>query len=159
MGSSRTASSEASTRCDLVPGTFARPPPVASRSYEPPWVPRSIEFRGWNPEYFLRNVQGISEVQAKEVMGELAEMMPVELKQKINWELSQDQGPWPRKIKVSLRFNGDTHLVYMIETMKRMRGHGEETVQHQWIHRQDQPGIWPENYSVQEGYCHVLQSL
>ena len=77
----------------------------------------------------MRNVHGISDEQAKVVMGELAEMMPAELKHKINWEMSEDEGPWLRKIKVSLWFKVDTHLVYMIETMQRMR---EEMAQKQY---------------------------
>ena len=52
---------------------------------------------------------------------ELEEMMPVELKRIINWETCEDQGPWPKKMKVFLWFKEDTHLVHMIGTLRRMR--------------------------------------
>ena len=60
-GSACTVGSGASTRSGLGSGTFARRPPLASTSYEPTWVPRSIEVTGWNTDFTLRNVQGICE--------------------------------------------------------------------------------------------------
>ena len=53
MGSNCTASSEASTRVGLGSGTFARPPPLATR-WADPWAPRKLEFKGWNPDYTLK---------------------------------------------------------------------------------------------------------
>ena len=46
MGSSCIVSSEASIRVGLPSGTFARPPPRATRWVDL-WVPRELKFKGW----------------------------------------------------------------------------------------------------------------
>ena len=55
MGSSSTVCSEASAVIGLGAGTFARPPPLSSRWTET-WIPRELEFKGWNPD--LKNNSG-----------------------------------------------------------------------------------------------------
>ena len=60
-------------------------------------------------------------MKAKEVIKELEEMMQEDSKRTINWEMSGDQGPWEKKIKVSLWFIENTGLQYMIAAMKGMR--------------------------------------
>ena len=56
MGSSCTESSAASTWVGLRSGTFVWPTPLATRwSY--PWVPRELEFEGWNRVFSLLMIE------------------------------------------------------------------------------------------------------
>ena len=47
--------------------------------------------------------------------------------------MSEDQGPWKKKIKVSLWFKENTDLQYMIVAMKGIREEMVQRVQSQWI--------------------------
>ena len=67
-------------------------------------------------------MQGIPESQEK-TTGRLEKTMTQEVRKWIDWEQTRgDQGPWPRKIMVSLRFKQDTGLILMIEILKMMSG-------------------------------------
>ena len=61
---SGTVCSEASTAIGLGSGTFARPPPLSS-SWTETWVRRKLEFKGWNPDFTKRNIQGIADCQVQ----------------------------------------------------------------------------------------------
>ena len=55
IGNGSTVCSAASTGVGLGSGTFARPPPLSAR-WNDIFIPRRMEFNGWNTDYTLRVV-------------------------------------------------------------------------------------------------------
>ena len=79
-------------------------------------IPRKVEFKGGMHLFHSQNIQGIPHSQVKTVLEDLEKMIPQDVRKWIDWEQTKsDQGPWPRKIMVSLWFKHDTGLTLMIE--------------------------------------------
>ena len=88
-----TVSDAASTVVGLEFGTHARPPPLSPR-WADNWVPRKLEFKGWNPDWSMKQIQGIQDDEVKVVLNDNEEMMPSEVKQWDGWAQTKDnQGP------------------------------------------------------------------
>ena len=110
-----TVSDAASTGIGLGAGTHARPPP--SR-WAGSWVPRKLEFKGWNPDWSMKHIQGIQDDQVKVVLREIEEMMPSKVKHWTDWAQTNDnQAPWSRKTMVSLWFVRSIGKIMMIESL------------------------------------------
>ena len=97
MGSSSAVNNEASTGAGLGSVTFGRPPLLSIR-WRDPWVPRKLEFKGWNPVFTLKNIQGIPNCEVKAVLEDLEKMMPQEARKWIDWEQTKsDHGLWSER--------------------------------------------------------------
>ena len=98
MSSGCTVSREASTMKGLASGTFARPPPLATRWVDP-WAPRKLEFKGWNPDSSQKKKSRKSRRSGrKTVLDDLAKKaQEVKKLRSTRSKTKGDQGPWPRK--------------------------------------------------------------
>ena len=121
--SGSTVCSEASTGVGLGgSGTFARPPTLASR-FNDIFLPRKMEFKGCFTDYEQCSLQGLTESEVTNFIKDLHKMVPDRYQKYLDWDqIRTEQGTWPTKVIVSMRFKNETNsltMVGMLDTIKQ----------------------------------------
>ena len=89
-------------------GTFARPPALAS-GYNDIYIPRNMELKGWITDCTRSSFQGRTLNEVKLFTMDLQKMVPNELHQCIEWDLTRtEQGNWLTKTIVNVWFKNET---------------------------------------------------
>ena len=91
MGSGSTVCSEASHGIGIGSGTFARPPPLASRWSEN-FILRKMEFKGWVTDYSRGSIQGITDSEVQKLVSDLERMVPQQAPKWVDWEKNMELG-------------------------------------------------------------------